>query len=140
MVGGLIVITISEEEKEQAWLRSREKHILDYKSNPAYAEQVGHAKGRAEGLSEGMAFGRLRIARNALAEGAFVEFVQKITGLDMEIIKNIHTVRVKSEKTVLMCKHHQHLVYLRAEGILGESDTIACTPVKSSCNLRKSIR
>jgi predicted transposase/invertase (TIGR01784 family) len=89
------MITISEEEKEQAWLMSREKHILDYKNNPAYAEQVGHVKGRAEGLAEGMAEATLRIAKNALAEGATVEFVQKITGLDMKIIKNIHKVRVK---------------------------------------------
>jgi predicted transposase YdaD len=89
------MITISEEEKEQAWLMSREKHLLDYKSNPAYAEQVGYIKGHAEGLPEGMAEATLRIARNALAEGATVEFVQKITGLNMKIIKNIHKVRVK---------------------------------------------
>jgi hypothetical protein len=29
------------------------------------------------------------IARNALAEGSSVEFVQKITGLDIETIKNL---------------------------------------------------
>jgi len=30
-----------------------------------------------------------KIARNALAEGAPIEFVQKITGLDLETIKNL---------------------------------------------------
>ena len=33
--------------------------------------------------------GREEIARSALAEGASFEFVQKITGLDTETIKNL---------------------------------------------------
>jgi predicted transposase/invertase (TIGR01784 family) len=42
-----------------------------------------------EGLEEGMEKEREEIARNALAEGASMEFVQKITGLDMEAIEKI---------------------------------------------------
>jgi len=37
---------------------------------------------------DGLMDGKEEIARNALAEGASIEFVQKITGLDMDTIKN----------------------------------------------------
>jgi len=50
-------------------------------------------KGLMEGLQEGQLKGRIarqeEIARNALAEGASIEFVQKITGLDLEAIKKL---------------------------------------------------
>jgi predicted transposase YdaD len=42
---------------------------------------VRYEKGREKGREE--------IARNALAEGASIEFVQKITGLDMETVKSL---------------------------------------------------
>jgi len=38
---------------------------------------------------EGMEKGREEIARNALAEGASIEFIRKITGLDMDTIKSL---------------------------------------------------
>jgi predicted transposase/invertase (TIGR01784 family) len=45
---------------------------------------------REEALEEGIEKGReesiMTVARNALAQGASIEFVQKITGLDMEVI------------------------------------------------------
>ena len=44
---------------------------------------------REECYEEGQETERERIARNALAEGASVEFVQKITGLDLEAIKRL---------------------------------------------------
>ena len=70
---------------------------------------IGHAQGRAEGLEQGIAQGleqgikqghtqglaqgetkrNNEIARNALAEGASIEFVQKITGLPMESIEQL---------------------------------------------------
>ncbi|MCL2231949.1 MAG: hypothetical protein FWB99_02615 [Treponema sp.] len=53
-------------------------------------EARGEAKGKAEGKAEGRAEGKTEIARNALAEGASVEFVQKITGLDLETIKALN--------------------------------------------------
>jgi predicted transposase YdaD len=40
-----------------------------------------------EGKEEGWEAGHEKIARNALAEGASVEFVQRITGLDIEAIE-----------------------------------------------------
>jgi predicted transposase/invertase (TIGR01784 family) len=44
-----------------------------------------------EGFEEGQEKEREEIAKNALAEGASVEFVQKITGLDIEAIKALST-------------------------------------------------
>ena len=41
-----------------------------------------------DGKEDGREEGREQIARNALAEGASFEFVQKITGLDMETIQS----------------------------------------------------
>ena len=59
----------------------------------AEGRQEGLAEGRqeglAEGLAKGLAEGKLEIARNALSEGATLEFVQKITGLPADAIRNI---------------------------------------------------
>ena len=46
---------------------------------------------REEGWEEGWEKGREETARNALAEGASVEFVNKITGLDIETIKSLQS-------------------------------------------------
>jgi len=43
---------------------------------------------KEEGLKEGSKTKQEEIARNALAEGASIEFVQKITGIDMDTIKS----------------------------------------------------
>ena len=51
--------------------------------------EEGMEKGREEGMEKGRANEQREIARNALAEGASVEFVQKITGLDMEAIEKL---------------------------------------------------
>jgi hypothetical protein len=46
---------------------------------------------RNHAIETGFARGIKKTARNALAEGASVEFVQKITGLDMETIKQMES-------------------------------------------------
>ena len=46
-------------------------------------------KGRTEGRLEGSKTKQEEIARNALAEGLSIEFVQKITGLDLDAIKRL---------------------------------------------------
>jgi len=46
-------------------------------------------KGLLRGRQEGRMASREEIARNALAEGASIEFVQKITGLDLDAIKRL---------------------------------------------------
>jgi len=56
---------------------------------------LGHERGREEGQKEGRETGwnegREAVARNALAEGATLEFVQKITGFDMKTLKGMQT-------------------------------------------------
>jgi predicted transposase/invertase (TIGR01784 family) len=47
------------------------------------------AVAREEGLEEGHFNEKLEIARNLLAKGSTFEFVQEITGLDMETIENL---------------------------------------------------
>ena len=44
---------------------------------------------RAEGKAEGETVGMEKVARNALAEGATIEFVRKITGLDTGVLQSL---------------------------------------------------
>jgi predicted transposase/invertase (TIGR01784 family) len=49
----------------------------------------GLVKGREEGLMKGREKRNEEIARSALAEGASVEYVRKITGLDTDTIQRL---------------------------------------------------
>ena len=51
--------------------------------------EEGREEGREEGMEKGMEEGLEKTAKNALAEGISIELVQKITGLDLETIKNL---------------------------------------------------
>jgi predicted transposase/invertase (TIGR01784 family) len=51
--------------------------------------EKGLERGREEGWEQGEAKKQIEIARNALAEGASMEFVQKITGLDLDTIEGL---------------------------------------------------
>jgi len=57
------------------------------------AKEVWQEEAREDGIEIGLKKGELKkaldIARNALAEGVSLELVQKITGLDIEAIKNL---------------------------------------------------
>ena len=72
--------------------------LMDERARIRFATDEGLVQGRREGLSEGLTQGRkeglnkgkIEIARKALAEGAALEFIQKITGLDAEIIKDLN--------------------------------------------------
>ena len=48
-------------------------------------------KWEARGVAKGKEEGKAETARRALAEGASIEFVQRITGLDLETIKAINS-------------------------------------------------
>jgi len=50
---------------------------------------VAREEGEEEGMEKGRANEKLEIARNLLAEGATHEFIQKVTSLDIETIKNL---------------------------------------------------
>jgi len=87
------IVNITREDIEWARKLSEKKYILDTQSMKVDARREGLREGREEGLHEGKQVGRKEsceeIARNALAEGATPEFVQKITGLDLETIKQL---------------------------------------------------
>jgi hypothetical protein len=51
--------------------------------------EIGIEKGMEKGREEGMEKGMAKVARNALAEGASLEFIHVITGLDMETIERL---------------------------------------------------
>jgi len=76
-------VSQGEEARRTYW--SRRKAELDRISGLNYAKD----EGRQEGREEGQEAATLEIARNALAESATPEFVQKITGLDLETIKQL---------------------------------------------------
>ena len=57
-------------------------------------------EGVEEGLEKGQELSLERVARNALAEGATPEFVQKITGLDLEAIKQLGVSGFPLKKTI----------------------------------------
>ena len=61
--------------------------------NTEEAKVVWREEALEEGLVKGRAEGLVEVAKNALAEGASVEFVKKITGLDLETIKNLQVKR-----------------------------------------------
>jgi predicted transposase/invertase (TIGR01784 family) len=71
-----VLITISRDEEERAWLRSREKYILDTQSNLSWERKEGHAEGRTEKA--------LEIARNLKKMGLPVSQIAEITGLTAE--------------------------------------------------------
>ena len=72
---------ITDDEEEIRAYEMREMALMDERARLSYAINEGLTKGKEEE--------RVEIARNALAEGLSPETVQKITGLCMEIIKDI---------------------------------------------------
>ena len=72
-----------QKRDEREWKRSvREEAQRE-------AREEAQKEAREEVMEKGREKGFEEVARNALAEGATIEFVQKITGLDLEAIKNI---------------------------------------------------
>ena len=55
----------------------------------ALAREEGREEGWGKGREEGWQEGKIAIARNLLAKGSAPEFVQEITGLDMETIRGL---------------------------------------------------
>jgi len=68
----------------------RQAHVmLDEQARDLYEMRQMAEMDRASELSFALEKGKMEIALNALAEGASLEFVQKITGLDMETIASL---------------------------------------------------
>jgi predicted transposase/invertase (TIGR01784 family) len=72
-MAGDLLMTVSQDERERAVLRSRRMFQTDMQSDMATSEDIG----------------KEFVARNALAEGLPVDLVSKITGFDIETIKRL---------------------------------------------------
>jgi predicted transposase/invertase (TIGR01784 family) len=72
-----VLMTVTKEEREQAWLMSREKYILDTQSDLTYARQ------------EGRADEKLEIARKMKVMGDSAERIHTITDLSLEAIEKM---------------------------------------------------
>ena len=78
-MAGETLITITEDEKEQARLLSEEKYILDKQNEEVHAHKKGLAEGLTKGLAEGLAKGR------AEERQLFLKFLD--AGLSVEEIR-----------------------------------------------------
>jgi len=77
----------TREEVLEVWREDAREDGLE--EGRAQGLEQGRAQGREDGLEEGRNERNIQIARNALAEGLSREFIQKITGLDMETIQQL---------------------------------------------------
>ena len=88
MAGG-VLLNISRDEGERARLMSEYKGAVDLQSKLVNERRKGERKGEIKGRLKGVGEGLETAARNALAEGASVDFVRKITGLDIKTIETL---------------------------------------------------
>ena len=73
-------------------LRMSKKYVLAFLEAERIkkgAQRIGEEIGKKAGLLEGSKNKALEIARNALKDGASIEFISKITGLSKEEIENL---------------------------------------------------
>ena len=69
--------------------QNSQKMIYDYENTIDFAKKQGEAKGREEGLAEGLEKGRFEIARNLLSMGLSVEQIVNATGLTEEQVRSL---------------------------------------------------
>ncbi len=75
-------------EKRHAYLR-RQMALMDYETQMESAREEGLEEGKKEGLEEGLEKGKQEVALNALKLKMDVEDIMKITGLSLEIIRDL---------------------------------------------------
>ena len=77
-----VLITITKEEREQAWLRSREKYVLDTQSNLVEAKRKAEQKGIRKGRVEG----KLEVARKMKEMGDSDEKIYALTRISPDML------------------------------------------------------
>jgi len=78
---------LSGDERARYIADMQEKARRDMASHLRDADMKGRTEGLTEGLTKGRENEKISIARNLLAEGSTLEFIEKITGLSLEQIK-----------------------------------------------------
>jgi len=81
---------ITQDEIEYARMTTLIKSELDFRSGMNEARKSGLREGMEKGRNEGIEEEKFIIAKNLLAEGSTAEFVNRITGLPLEIISTIN--------------------------------------------------
>jgi len=84
-MAGERLMTISQNEAERAWYRSRRKFETDMLSNITTARDNGRREGEIKGRREE----KIEIARNALQNKMPADLVAQITGLTLEEVKQL---------------------------------------------------
>ncbi len=82
-------MTISQNEAERAWYRSRRKFETDMLSNITTARDNGRREGEQIGEVRGRREEKIEIARNALQNKMPADLVAQITGLTLEEVEHL---------------------------------------------------
>jgi predicted transposase/invertase (TIGR01784 family) len=88
-MAGKELLTVTEDERVQAWLMSAEKYELDVQSEKTEARRAGRREGLAEGEAKGIAEAHREMAQKMKASGLPVEQIAAFTGLSQEEIKQL---------------------------------------------------
>ena len=92
-MAGELLMTISQDERERAKIRSRRMFQTDLASDIATAMDIGEKKGRQEGKVEGRVEGEyaksLAIARNMMKRNRPIDEIIEDTGLTREEVENM---------------------------------------------------
>ena len=90
-MAGEMLMSISQDERERARLRSRRMYETDYLSNIATAEDRGRREGRREGERKGRREGehdmRVEFAKIMLLHGHTIEQIMEYTDLSRKEIE-----------------------------------------------------
>ena len=90
---------LSADEDTLVTYRLRERSLLEYASDIAYAKEEGMKEGMKESKEEGVKEGRLETAKAALMKGLEIDLVAEITGLSLDIIQQLKS-DLSSSRTV----------------------------------------
>jgi predicted transposase/invertase (TIGR01784 family) len=78
-----LLMSISQDEIQQAHYRSRRIFERDMEHNYAVSRKEGRAEGLSEGLSKGRAEGRAEAAKGFKAKGVDPQTIAEVTGLSL---------------------------------------------------------
>ena len=85
----LILMSISQDERERTVFRSRRMYETDYLSNMATAEDRGRRAGMREGIQKGEHEARVAFAKKLLRRNRPMEEIMEDTGLTRSEIESI---------------------------------------------------
>ena len=88
-----LLMTMSRDEETRLMYEAREEYLLGRQIEIQGAKGEGREEGREKGKIEGRENERKDIAMKLIEEGMNDEFIGKITGLDIAVIRSLHNNR-----------------------------------------------